>query len=546
MKPISSVTTKVLSALDNEASLYPIWVKDFADNSVRTYMEYNRGGKGAHHAGRERAFEEFSTMFVWLGGRKVLNRYMLDPLIQRYGLDPKVDMMLLLKNHKQQVPGWIKANKPAYIVANLVRFAIGTVIPVVAIAWGIPTINQAITRHKVAEEERRKKINAGGKQPVSWAAGRNFPVSNPARRLVNNQGKMPTIPTNRKPAGLSAHAWSISPFPAGYGISPYPPPSQLWTGYGGNAGKRLLQNVRFGQASPLQTVANYINNEFYSNVAIDLGITGGRLAKARNWVDFMEVGIRESSIILFIYFLGDYVKGHLRRFFDNSYNTVTDLTFDSIQWLKTQKITPSQWQEEVRFLESLSPRRAFETISKRLNTRTGRFDQNPILELARLQRKIPVISSHDAMPAQSFQNIFGVLAPTRSGKPRYVVDPRQFLDLEDIKGALIKGERKPDWIEQGWLRLKNALPRTPGKTNPFAAKPQPGIVSRLLKAVKPKSYFASLQTCLARTWRYKGVALIISYAVSNLFSAWLSPMFQHWLTKTLTGSVDFPGTRSDV
>jgi hypothetical protein len=470
---ISPITgTKILSALDNESSLWPLLVKDMVDNTGRSMMEYKRGGKGANHAGRERAIEEYATTAVWIGGRKAINHFIVDPIIRRCGLDPKVDIMLFLKQHRQQVPRWIVEQKSAYLTANIARFIVGTLIPVAIIGWAIPTINQAITRFKVTQEQK--------KQP-------------------------------------------IYPFPH-YGAPP----------------------LRFGGSTPfaLQKVAGLINNEFYGNVAIDMGISGGRLDKARNWVDFMETAVRESSIVLFLYFLGDYVKGHMRRFFDRTCGSVGDLTFDAINWLKTQKLKPQHWAKEVKFLESLNPKNAFPMISKLLNPKTGRFDHNPILELARLQRNIQVLSSEEAMSLSLYRNMFGTSLQNASHK--FMVDPRYLLDIGELKETLLKYERNPDIIEKAGSWLKSRFARGAVKANPFAVTEELGIVNRFLKVANPQNFKVEMEVCLQKTGRYKLIAMFASYAISTVFLAWLSPMFQHWLTKKVTGSVDFPGVRQDV
>lgn len=406
MKLPAITTPKLLSALDNEASLWPLLVKDTVDNVGRSAMEFHRGGADAHHAGRERVIEEFSTMAVWIGGRKALNHALINPVIKGFGLDPAVDIMLFLKNKGQAVPRWIAARKNAYLGANVLRFIVGTLIPVGIIGWGIPTVNQAITRFMVAQE--------------------------------------------RQQAALL-----------------YQPPGTLRFG-AINAGKLLQQS------------AALINNELYGNVAIDLGISGGRLSKARNPIDAMEIAVRESSIILFLYFLGDYVKGHLKRYCDKTHGTLTQLTFNALNWLKGRHITPQQWSEETRLLQQLKPNTGFTKMAQLINSKTGRFDKNPLLELARHQ---------------------GLLEVTRT--PRgFALDSRKYVDLAKLKTTLAP-------LQKG------------------------------LRTAAPRAY----ATLLNQTRHYKLVCMAAGYVISGVCLSWLSPMFQHWLTYKVTGKRDFPGTR---
>ncbi len=502
MRISPAVTTKVFSALDNEHSLYPLWVKDLIDNAGRSAMEYNRGGVGANHAGRERMIEEFSTTLVWLAGRKALEKWILNPMMRWKGLDPKVDIMLFLKKNQQAIPQWILSRKNDYLKANIAKFLIGTIIPVAIIGWVIPSINQAITRFQLSKESTPK-------------------VSEPQKSI--NFEALHTLLSKNSGSIASSHQVGLSPTglrgplqqPAWAAAQPYPR-------FGGNAG--LLEGI-----------ANLINSEFYGNVAIDMGISGGRLYKARNWVDRTEVAIREGSIVLFLYFLGDYVKGHLKRWFDKSKGVFTGLTYDSLAWLKKKQFKPELWKEQLAFFKGLTGKNAFDEIAKRLNPLTGRFDKDPILELARLQNKLHVLSSKESLPLTAFRKIFG--GKVSSTKHHYLLDPRKLVDVEDLKGLLISAPAEEDALK----RLLLWLPRQMGLFKRTSSHVAPGLATRLMKVNSTR-----MPGMLALTGRYKTIALLSSYVISGVCIGWLAPKFQHWVTYKLTGKVDFPGVRKDV
>lgn len=432
---ISQIATPIWTALDNDASLWPMLTKDMLDNTGRSWKEYHRGGKGSHHAGRERVFEEFTTTAVWLGGRKAMNYTFLNPVLKRLGLDPAIDISLLLKSRNlyQAIPQAIAKRRQAYLIANVIKFLLGTIIPAGVIGWVIPPINQAITQEKVKQEE------------------------------VKKQNAVP-----------SYFAW--------------PPP-------------QYVKAVRFEglSARALEAFAKIINNDLYSNIAIDAGISSGRLYRARNWADLMEVAVRESSIVLFMYFLGSFIKGQINRFLDRRFKAVTALTFETIAWLQKQQGKVSQWQVGLKWLKTLSPQHGFGKVAAMLNPTTGCFDKNLVLELLRHQRQFRIASGKE-VASLKMTSLYA----------KKVLDPRAFLDINALKAT---GSDLAIAILQ---KLR---------TSPDAAK-----------------WMRQLQV----TKRCKAISLLVSYLVSAICLGWLSPTVQHQLTQALTGKKDFPGIRKDL
>jgi hypothetical protein len=453
------ITMNILSALDNERSLYPLLVKDVIDNGGRAYMEYHRGGVGAQHAGRERLIEEFGTTAIWIGTRPLLNKVLLDPAMRLFSLDPLVDIMLFLKGHSQAMLPLIKKRQTIYLAANMLRFVVGTVIPGAMIALLIPSINQKITRQRLTLEEQVQKA----------ALGRSM------------MAQSPHYPMPIAYAGYPARIPYSSRF-----LVP---------------GRPMFG----GQSMLIQQAARLINDPFWGNVAIDGEISSGRIYKARNGFDRLEVFGRELSIILFLYYLGDKIKGQLRQFFDKQYKTVSSITYNSIRWLESAKISPKQWQEQQQFLGGLTPKDAFQAIANRLHPQTGCFHKDPLLELARQQGLIAVTPTRDLMHLKDYQQLLGCDLTKR----RYTLDPRKLLDIAELKETL----------------LKTALQK-------------PGLLIQLLQNAKK----GGITVCLRRTSQCKFIAMLASYAVSTGCIAWLTPYLQHQLTYKLTGRYDFPGT----
>lgn len=454
MLPISApLATKALSALDNESSVWPLLTKDMIDNTGRSVMEYRRGGNGAYHAGRERVIEEFATTAVWLGGRKALEKAFIHPLMRYAGLDPQVDPRLVLAKH---VPTWLLPKAHAYKLAHLAGWTLGTLLPVLVIGWVIPPFNQQLTRVVVGKEREMARQKA---------LIRNHAFGTPFSKAV------PHLTARFQQPGYAAPRM------------PYSGALRVGTPY---ATKEKPQ-VRFGQAMQgmLHHLGGLATNDRFNTVAIDAGISSGRLYNGRNWLDRLEIAVRESSIIAFLYVLGPAMKSLFGRVSDRRFGTMNTLTMESLAWLRKARISPAQWREQQAFLQNLNEKTAFETISKVPLNAKGAFNTHPILELARLQGKLQVM--HDPK--------------------RYQLDWRKFLDIRELQQTLSR------------------------KT---------GLVNALLKHGETQKLW---QQCLQRTMRSKLLSLGASYAVSGLCLAWLAPMFQHWLTYRLSGSVDFPGTR---
>jgi hypothetical protein len=194
----------------------------------------------------------------------------------------------------------------------------------------------------------------------------------------------------------------------------------------------------------------------------------------------------------------------LKRGFDKRFNAVTHLTFDSLAWLKQKKLFPSDWHKEMQFLKALTPKNAFDVISKLLNPKTGQFDTHPILELARLQGKVHTLSAKEPLSLTNYRRLFGTAV--KDANHQFVVDPRKYLNFEALKAELVGAEKEL------------------------------GLVPQLLKASKGLP-----MRCFKRTGQYKSIALLASYAISTVCIAWVAPKFQHWVTYKLTGRRDFPG-----
>lgn len=454
INPLSYLNKVILPKMDNDTSRVPLLLKDSMDNVGRTVMEYKRGGKDSHLAGQERAREEWATTVIWIFMRQALEKFMLNPLMKRVGgLDPDVDIKLLLHkvNPHQAVPQHILKNRSAYLAWAVGKFLIGTMVPVGLIGGVLPKVNQGITRQKKAAEVKAATFS----QPT-------FQKTSP-------------LLTHTPQTTQTSYGW--------YTPNPWGVPTPM---------SNAAQPMRFGflPDAALSHAATFITNPFWGNVAIDLGISGGRIINARNPIDRMEYAGRELSIIAFLYWAGTAVKNQIRGIVDNHFDISTHLNYDTLSWLHTEKnaLTSAAWKRDMALIEELKKglkpdvstptwQGLFNKLASNLNGQTGQF-KNKALALAHKQGAIETV--------------------LRNGK--HVVDDRKLLDLGRV-------------IEAAELLKPNALKNT-----------------------------QTFEKYLAKSRFWKHWAMAAGYIVSTSCTAILTPWALHQITKWRTGSTDFPGT----
>ncbi len=512
---IPSIITTTLAALDNQRSLTPLLVKDLINSGGRSFMEYKRGGVGANYAGRERLFEELATTAVWIFGRKFIHKRIFSPVMTKvFKLDPDIDVRLLMKNPLQKVPAWITESRIPYIRANWINFILGTIIPVAIIGWLIPTINQAITRKLVAKDKAKSQPQdriqpkANPMQPVpNTAYAPSIPWSMQSGIQSGMQTQMQYNPFSMNTYGNNAYAYPMQTYP--YPMVPYS--TNYW-----QRGYRPWFTRFSGIESLGDKMFELVNDAVYGNIIIDGGISGGRLLKARNIPDFAETAVRESSIILFLYFAGDFIKGLLRNTFDKHFHAISKFDYSALQWIKKQKITPAKLLSD---FYALPEGFDFGFIDNQLNHATGTFENN-FLELARQHGFIKILSKENTSAAFA-EKIWGA-ERWASKEFQHILDPRQFVDIEGI------------------IKTFMGIEAAPG------AKAVPGLIKQFEEAFAHFSGTESeaLKSILTRTSWCKGTALLASYVVSTVCISILAPMLQHWITYKLSGKKDFPGIQN--
>ena len=257
----------IYSVLGNNSSLIPIGIKDVANSCGMTTASYIAGDTVE---GKDRFFDEFGTMAIWLGGIPIY-KYLLDNTMFKVAkVDPKVDVRILkdkniLQAAKELAPTEeIKksiekaANNPKLFKnMALAKFGLSTVLTMVSYF--------ALTkfRHKYTENQIKKDFLAN--QNSNKYTG-NVPFSS---------------------AFSDVHKPKQASFTGG------------------------LQDFMFDPVKNLMIV--------------DGVITGERFAHSRNPQDFMGYVIKEGAFWLFMYWAGQLISDAMEKHAEKKYNKSIDL-----------------------------------------------------------------------------------------------------------------------------------------------------------------------------------------------------------------------------
>lgn len=347
-----------LTKMDDSTSMVSLALRDGVESSGRTYMEYKRD----KHGGRERLIEEGATMVIWAFGinwMKGVYDWVAKDAMKKIDL-PDLNTALLKKSEApgQQtgVKGFFQLfNTPSaqtlvdhsekklsqgaqnlvktfehnqaygkltdivskqsskYAISNMAKFLIATGIPVTAIAFGIPSFNQWLTRKKLAQE--KKSLSALGMNHTTPAAAFNSPFNKGFNQPVNGFAGFPQPGTN----ALNQNAGGNPFFPNAFSAKPATRKSAFANGkvqFGGG-------NI-FGDAA-----AALLQNERMNTLLVDSTISGGRIYKGRNWQEKAEIIFREGSIIALLYFGQSWLQKRFTQWFKGGSN----LSFDATRFL---------------------------------------------------------------------------------------------------------------------------------------------------------------------------------------------------------------------
>ncbi len=292
----SSQPLNFLLKMEDTSSMAAIVARDMVDNAGRISQAYKRDAND----GKERLLEENLTTLIWGFGIKFIKQHVFNPLAKKFSSMkyPNFDLTLLNKGPQKLTPELVKTFAPndthllklasnpklqkTYKLMGMTKFLIATGIPIALISFGIPTLNQALTKKRLQKERFEKE-----------------------KHLYEHL----STPVKRAP--------TFSPFQT---TSPKP----------------SLKNIQFGNnwVNKLSTV---VENNRLNTLLVDATISGGRTYKARNKYERFEVLFQEAGIVFFLYYAADHIQNALSKWIDKSKNTASNLPFKTLKNLSDKE-----------------------------------------------------------------------------------------------------------------------------------------------------------------------------------------------------------------
>jgi hypothetical protein len=594
-----------LTKMDDSTSMVSLALRDGVESSGRTVMEYKRD----KHGGRERLIEESATMLIWAFGinwMKSLYDWGAKDLLKQIDL-PDLDTSLLkapqapgkktgpeaffelFKSPSAQTlvdktgqklsdttqPFVTKMGKveayqklsdivakqgKKYANANMGKFLFATGLPVAAIAFGIPSFNQWYTGKKLEQEQKSKTSPKNSSttplettptlkaQPASPFTSQ---ASKPARGFTGFQAQ--AYPPYALPP-QAGNAFTASPF---------------------GAALKMAQGakVQFGGNPLADGAAALLQNERMNTLLVDGVISGGRIAKARNWQEKVEIMFREGSIIGFLYFgqrimqnwMTQGLKGgselnfDTTRFLHNAYGkTGEQAAFDKDFRDALKNLEKVLGNDVKTFANAQSEKEGYK-FWKNLFTQEGhqkiRSAQKEAYQAE--QKLVQAIQDYfvDNQVGDSKHNLIFETAkecgwiPTFDGKQ---TTPKNMSQILKNVGSQFKetfnfmAKSGDDMIQTGTNRYISAS--TAGKALNITkkidteailsfAKNMNTVIQTNLESKAPEA----LETLLKRAVNRRGIAWLASNGICTLFLSYILPKAQHYMTYKMTGKNYFPG-----
>lgn len=373
---LNPVINKVLVTLDDNMSMTSVVLRDGVDNVGRAHQAFQRD----NHDGRERVIEENLTTLIWGFGIRFMKERIYDPIARKLGLPyPAFDMGLLKDGPQKLTADVVKRYAPdnrhlldlvgkpevqkLYHQSNVIKFLVATGLPILLIAFGIPTFNQWLTRKKIAQEK------------------------------------------DRQAPGGQAH-------PPGMRFGMPPQPLQRPTLYQPFEGKQTVKSAcKYGHPlfgglgdSLAVGVSNLLQNERANTLLVDSVISGGRTYKARNKFERLEVIFQEASIIFFLYYAQSMIQRFVEKWMDKLSGSISGMGFGELKHLReaygddAARFMSGQKQSLSPFKQWLSADAMPEAFEKALVENAREYvaqgkSGDLLMEMAQKAGKIPVVKT---------------------------------------------------------------------------------------------------------------------------------------------------------
>lgn len=390
---IGSITAKIFSELGSNSSLLPIAVKDVSHSLGLTTASYITG---SNVEGKDRFIDEFGTQAIWIGGIPFYKKIIDKTIYKIAKHNPEIDVRLMkdVKDGKITVGSVLEKaieHAPTKEIGETIKNAAEHVKTFKGLSMAKFIASTALTmasyaglthfRHQHTEKAIIKEIQ---KEESLKKANTEFmkkqtPLSFQAVQKTNSKKNQPSFGMN------------------------------------------------------LTGLKDFMFNPVKNMMIVDGGITGQRLAEARNPQDFLGYVIKEGSFWAFMYFAGAKIQEHFEKKSAEKNNKSIDLNIKALSSkeikdvMKDQKTFDSHIEEFNKFVSNkekkVSDGQLYDFICKEENK------DNIVVKMA---KKSEIIKTY---------------------KESEKVDTQQFIDLDQVK----KVGEKLQKLQQQFVESKEEI-----------------------------------------------------------------------------------------
>lgn len=491
MSPIINHVANIVTRMTRPDAIEPIIALEATVTGGRTAQAHKRGGQDE---ARERLIEETTGAVVWLGGVKVLNDYVGDPILKKLfgaNFDVGTDKVLrtpfenFMKNTKNKR---FSAKQIAAIKA--VKVLASVLIADAFIGLVVPPLNQKLTRNLTNKKTQDKQTEQ----------------SQDKLELTKTQTSVAT-PAFKGGGALGA----INKF------------------------TYAIENTNTGKL-----------------ISTDAGLISGRMYSARNEDERREIAIRDIGSIYF-YMLAQKHVGDVMNFIETGrfsrINPTTANTFNEhlVKFLESKggEMTVEEFRNAVLGKNpadiKLPDGIKFETQELSGFTKfVNRFSKNPA-------EPLQAIKVSELKEIKELQSVWSrieemsKLQPLRQGEA--VVTKQQIIDAINI--AEINDPKLLDKIFTEYTegKSKNEYKYVSNKKLYGLKSDMENYVKDICKKTKEGKINKEVLTKMKnKNLTYSGINFVAGFVVAATFLSTLIPKFQYWVTRQKTGKDEFPGT----
>ncbi|MBP7211786.1 hypothetical protein KBA27_03035 [bacterium] len=404
---ITGITAKIFSQLGSNSSLLPMGIKDGSNSLGMTAGSYLASNNKVE--GKDRFIDEFGTQAIWLFGLPFFKKIIDLTAYKVAGFNSKVDTRVLenkdiadlaqkyaKKANKNDVADSIKHaldNKKVFKGMFLGKFIAATALTMVS--YGALTSY----RHKYTEKEQIAEIKKEMAQEKELAQNNETAKNNETEKssvafggVVKNSKKTDSSSLKvNSPKGLSF-----------------------------NGGVASFAN-------------SFMFNPVRNMMILDAGITGERLADARNPQDFMGYAIKEGGFWAFMYFAGEKIQEHFEKKSKKKYDKSIDLDIRVLQdkdFQNTIKDGKKVQSELNDFLYKTVDGKKVEKTDAELYEYICNNPENVVVKTAKQSEMISEFKEYSQNPFEKALQKVGLKGAKSTGN----INTQEFIDLSNDGG----------------------------------------------------------------------------------------------------------------